>query len=119
VTFHPQRDEAEEQRNDRGDREADRQREPRRRAMVNREVGRGIGAQPDERGLAERGLPCDARQQHEAERHHAVQPDVVGERDPERRRRERNRDEQREEHEEGDARPVRHGVVTLLLRDGA
>ena len=90
VSLHPQRDESEEQRDDQRDRKADGEREPRGRSEMRREVGGRVRAEADERGLPERRLPGDAGQEHEPERDHAVEADVVAERDVELRRSERH-----------------------------
>ncbi len=100
-----------------GDRQRDQQagdqREPRRRAdprerrrqRVRGQHGGRVGAEADERGLAERRQPADAGQQHEAERDQRVQPDVVRQRDRELGQHQRRQPEQREEDRDEPGRP--------------
>src|SRR6185295_15178429 len=86
----------------------------RQRRIIQRKVRGRIGAEPDEGGLAERGLASDAGQQHESQRNNAIEADVVEQRDPEWRRCER-RGQQR--CDKGKERRPPHRV-TLLPRDG-
>ena len=67
VARHAQRDPAQQQRGGDGEGQADPHREPGRDAVRQRQVGRGVGADADEGGLAERGQPGDAGQQHQAD----------------------------------------------------
>ena len=97
VAFHPQRDEAEAERERQREGDADAEVDPRRQPEMRREDGRGVRADADERRLAERRLSRHAGEQHETERHHAVEPDVIAERHPELRRDERDADQHRDE----------------------
>ncbi len=60
---------------------AEDQPDPRRAAMHRGVPGAGIGADADERGLAERGEPADAGEQDQAEGRDRVDADVVHQRD--------------------------------------
>ncbi|MCY1226722.1 hypothetical protein D9M72_389680 [compost metagenome] len=51
--------------------------EPRRQPELRGQVRSAVRAQPHERGLPERGHATHAGQQHQPDRHDAVQPDVV------------------------------------------
>jgi hypothetical protein len=89
VTLHPQRNEAEAQRERQRQHQANREVRPWRPAVARREDCRRIGADADERCLAERRLTRHARQENETQRDDAVEPNVVAERDPELRREKR------------------------------
>ena len=66
-----------------GNEQAGKQADNRRRGGKFGEQRGGIGGEPDEARLPERGLAADAGQQHEAERDQRRQADVAGERDVE------------------------------------
>ena len=97
MTAHPQRDEAQEKRDGEGDDEPDGQREPRRRAIARRQIRSRVGTEPHKRGLPERRLARDSGEQHQAQRDDAVQADVIAERHPEWRHRQRH---EREQHQD-------------------
>ena len=73
--------------------------EPRRAALHRRVPGRRVGADADERGLAERGQPADAGEQHEAERGKRIDADVVHQRDGE------GAEQSRRDRDEGNGEP--------------
>ncbi len=102
VALHPQRDEpetiGEPQRKDEPHAEVD----PRRERIVRGEDGRRVRTDAYERRLPERRLAGHAGEQHETERHDAVEPDVIAERHPELRRDEGNADQHRDEDGKGE-----------------
>ncbi len=83
VPRHAQRDGAEQQRGQDGQRHADRQRQPWRQAARHGQEGGGVGADADEGGLPERSQPGHTGQHDESQRDDRVQPDVVALGDPE------------------------------------
>ncbi len=82
VARQPHRHRAEHQRDQRGQHDADDQREPRRHTEVRRQIGGRISADADERRLPEARHAADAGQQHEPDGDDRIQPDVVQQRDP-------------------------------------
>ena len=97
VAAEAQRDHADDERRQPGEDEREEQPEPRRRAVRGGEPGGRVGADADERGLAERGRAADAGEEDEAERDERGDADVVQERDREAPRNER-RERERGEH---------------------
>ncbi|ETH82122.1 hypothetical protein L559_2967 [Bordetella pertussis STO1-CHOC-0017] len=79
----PQRDQPQQERHHGRHQQAHRQRQPRRDVVLRGEQCRGVGAQAHEGRLAERGQAAHAGQQHQPQRHHGGQADVVELRDPE------------------------------------
>ena len=79
-----------------GQHQREQQSEPRRAALHRRVPGGRIGADADERGLAERRQPADAGEQHQAERDKRIDADVVHQRDGE------GAEQSRRDRDEGD-----------------
>ena len=89
MSAEPQRCCAQDRGSEAGQRQSKQQSDPRRAALHRRVPSRRVGADTDERGLAERRQPADAGEQHKAQRRKRIDADVVHQRDgegPEQRR---------------------------------
>ena len=118
VARHAQRHPREDERGERGDGQADPDREPGRDAVGEGQVRRGVRAHADERRLAEGGQAGDPGEQHQADHDQRVEADVVRLRDQELVARRRQHRHQRQRDDE-DASAMRRRFTPRLRRRAA